>query len=455
MRRLSWIVLLVIVAAGAYFFLRGDAGSQDSAELADQYQTALVERGPLEVTVRVTGNVEARADAALSFDTSGVVEAVLVEAGEMVQAGQVLARLDGETQRIAVEQAELAVQIANLNLASLEDGPDERDVEVAQAAVNSAWAAFVELRDGSVTQEQVAAAELRYEQAMAANDAAEQASRDALRTEASLAQVGQASFNAEIARLQMEQLREGPSREVLNSAQAQVAQAQARLRQVQAGPRQADFDRAAITVRQAESQLERAQQAFEDTVLRAPFDGWVHRVNIQVGGIVAPGGLAAVELYDLSELNVMVEVDEIDVVSVQPGQPVELAFDALGSRVFRGEVTRIAEVATRSGGVISYDVTLRLVDEDPAIKMGMTAAATILVQQLDDVVLVPNLFVRLDRSANLAYVDVLDDDGQISERQVVLGAQNDTYSEVIDGLQAGETVVIDLGAGAFSFFGDN
>ncbi|MBN2470008.1 MAG: efflux RND transporter periplasmic adaptor subunit [Anaerolineae bacterium] len=455
MRKLVWIVLLAVVAGGAYLLIQNNASPQETAGDSAQLQTGLVERGDLTVTVRVTGNVQANSALSLGFNISGVVDDVLVEAGQYVEAGQILARLDGEAQRIGVEQAQLAVQIAELNLASLEDGPNDREVRVAQANVNSAWASFVDLRDGSITEEQIAAAELRYEQALAAWDAAEQASRDALRSDASLAQVGQASFNAEIARLQLEQIREGPPQASLNAAQAQVAQAQARLRQIQAGPRQADLDRAAISLRQAMVNLDRAQESFEDTVLRAPSPGWVHRVNIQAGGVVTPGGLPAVEIYDLSELKVIVRVDEIDVVRIQPGQPVELTFDALGDETFSGEVTRIADAASLSGGVISYDVTIRMSDASPVIKAGMTASATILIQQLEDILLVPNIFVALDRSANQAFVNVRDADGQIREQQIVLGAQNDTYSEVVEGLQEGDVVVIDLSGGMFSFFEDN
>lgn len=456
MRRLGWIILLAVVVGGGYLLLRNDPGQDQAAETDQQLQTALVEQGLLEVTVRVTGDVAPTRDANLNFDSSGVVEAVLVEAGQTVISGQVLARLDGVAQRIAVDQAQLAVQIAELNLAGLEDGPDDRDLDIARANVNSAFAAFVELRDNSISQEQIRAAELQYEQAQAAYAAAEQASADALRSDLSLAQAGQASFSAEIARLQLEQLREGPPQESLNQAQAQVAQAQAVLRQVEAGPLPTELDRAAVSVRQAQLGLERAQQAYNDTVLEAPFTGIIHRVNIQVGGIATSGGrLPAIQLVDASELTVTVQVDEVDIALIAVGQPVELTFDALGDAVFAGAVKRIADVATQSGGVNSYPVEIALNESDGEILVGMTAAATIIVERLESVLLVPNIFVSLDRNTNRAFVDVQDADGQIAQREIVLGAQNDTYSEVVEGLQSGETVVIDLSGGGFSFFGDN
>ncbi|GAB4570162.1 MAG: hypothetical protein Kow0077_03760 [Anaerolineae bacterium] len=452
MRRLWWVILVVLVAGAAFLLVRPRLTGEQAPE-DQQLQTVVVERGDLVVSVRVTGEVLAGRSAQLGFDTAGIVAEVLVEEGQFVRAGDILARLDNEPQRIALEQAELARQIADLNLASLERGPDQRELNIARANVNSAWAAYVDLRDNSVTQEQIRAAELRYEQALAAWDAAEQASRDARRTEVSLAQVGQASFNAEIARLQLEQLRQGPSQAVLNASQAQVAQAQARLRQVEAGPTQAELDRAAISLRQAELGVQRAQEALEATFLKAPFDGIVHRVNVQAGGIVAPGGLPAFEIVDVADKYVRVQVDEIDVVQVTPGQRVELTFDALERRRFEGTVERVADVATQSGGVTAFDVDIRLAEDAPEILIGMTAAATIIVQELQSVIMVPNVFVRLGQEPGTAFVDVVDESGNLVEREIVLGAQNDSMSEVIEGLQVGEQVAIDLSAGGFSFFG--
>ncbi len=451
MRRGLVILVLMVVVAGAAYLLSTRTAPADSGSGA-QLQTATVRRDELVVTVRVTGNVEPARTVRLTFDASGPVEAVFVTEGQRVEAGQALAQLDDELQRIAVEQAALGVQIAELNLASLETGPDETDLTIARANVNSAWAAYVELRDNSVTDEQVRAAELRYEQALAAWDAAEQASRDALRSEASLAQVGQASFSAEIARLQLEQVREGPPRETLNSAQARVAQAQAVLQQVEAGPLPSELERAAISVRQATLALQRAQEAHEDTVLRAPFAGVVSAVNIQAGGIAVAGGFPAVEIADLSELVVTVLVDEIEIVEIRSGQEVELTFDALPGRTYTGSVARIAETPVQSGGVVSYAVEIVMAEAAPEVRAGMTTAVTIVLERLEDVLVVPNLYVRLDRSGGRAYVNVLDASGQVIEREVVLGAQNESLSEVREGLLEGDTVAIDLTAGGLSSF---
>jgi len=455
MRRVLRIVLVVAVVAGGYLIYQNSRAGAEEDTAAANLQTATITRDNVILAVQATGTVEAARASELGFETGGIVADVLVEEGQFVLEGQVLARLDDTAQRIAMEQAEWGVRIAELSLQQLEAPPDPRDISAAQAAVNSAWAAYVDLRDNSVSEEEIRAAELQYEQALAAWDAAEQASRDARRSEASLAQVGAASFAAEIARLRLEQLRQGVPQEALNAALARVAQAEAQLRLVEAGPVQAQLDRAAVAVRQAELRLKRAQQAYEDTILRAPFSGIVQQVAIQAGGLVVPGGLPAMALYDLSRLLIRVTVDEIDVVQIQAGQEVELTFDALPGEVFTGVVERVAATATQRGGVIGYDVTLALPDAPEQVQVGMTAAATIILDEVRDVLVVPNLYVGLDRTTGQAYVTVVKADGSLEERAVVLGVQNDTVSEVVSGLQEGDVVAVHLAGGLLSLLEDN
>jgi multidrug efflux pump subunit AcrA (membrane-fusion protein) len=395
------------------------------------------------VTVRGTGQVEPEQRVSLNFGTPGIVEAVLVEVGQMVEAGQVRARRESAAPRIAVQQAELGVQIAELSLERLQAPPRASAIQAAEAAVNSAWAAYVALRD-SIDPEALRVAELQYEQALAAKTAAEDAYRDSNGAESANAQLGAASFAAEIARVQMEQLRAGPSQATLNAALAQVGQAQAQLELLQAGPSQIQLDQAAASVEQARLRLERAQAAEQDTIL-------ISHVTLREGGLAAPGVLDAVELGNLTPLHVSVEVDEVDIGSVAASQPVEITFDALPHMTLDGVVRRVADVAVQSAGVVSYNVRIDLAATDQPVRVGMTAAASIVVADVRDVLVVPNAYIRLDRQTNQAFVNVLDADGSLSERQVELGVQSETMSEIRSGLVEGDVVAADLNTGGLSF----
>src|SRR5690606_35612070 len=141
------------------------------------------------------------------------------------------------------------------------------------------------------------------------------------------AQVGAASFNMEIARLQLEGLQNG-NQGALNVAYARVLQAQRELERVQAGPTQAEIDRADLAIQQAQVTADEAQKSLEQLTLTPPFDGVVTPVNAEVGVFSAPG-TPVIELTDLSSLYVEAQVDEIDVRQVREGMPAQVVFDAL------------------------------------------------------------------------------------------------------------------------------
>lgn len=451
MRRVFIIGVVLVVAVGGYFFFQNSRTDQSAADTDSNLQSMAVTTGDVTVTVRATGRVDPNQHASLGFSGAGVVEEILIEEGQSVPEGEILARLDGELQRIGVEQAEWGVEIAELSLTKLEQPPSERDIAAAQAAINGAWVAFIELRDNAVKPEEVRAAELQYQQALEQMDFAEKIAAEAGRDDVSTAQVGQAGFMAELSRIQLDQLREGPRQEALNAAQGQVAQAQGQLRILEAGAPELQLEQGALAIAQANLSLERAQEMFADTLLVAPFEGVVNRIYIQEGGLFAPG-MAALDLVDLSRLLVIIEVDEVDIAQVEPGQTAIVDFDALNDQVFTGKVSRVADVSNQTAGVVVFEVEIDLDETAAMIRPGMTAAATIIVEEVVDVLVVPNFYIRLDRSTDEAFVNVLLDDGSLEERLIELGVQGESESEVLAGLAAGDVIAIDLSSSGFSFF---
>ncbi len=110
-------------------------------------------------------------------------------------------------------------------------------------------------------------------------------------------------------------------------------------------------------------------------------------------------------------------------------------------------------LGTDDGGIVSYDVQVSLDDVDPRIRDGMTAEAAVIVDQRQNVLVVPNQFIRLDRDQNRAYVNLVDAEGQLKEIEITLGLQGQDSSEVVSGLNPGDVIAIDLSADRFSFFG--
>lgn len=421
-------------------------------------QEYTVVRGDVDVTVSAVGRVEPSEVIRAAFTGAGRVIDVPVQVGDVVQPGDVLARLDDTLQAIAVSQRQIALELAQLQYERLLAGPDATQLAIAQANVDAARGA-VQAAAGAVSSEQIRAAELQYQSAQQALRDAEQARATAPGGQPEQyyqlldARVGQASFNQEIARLQLEALRSGGSAAQIGVAQARLNQAEAELARLLAGPTQAEIERAEAQIEQARLELEAAQTALDRTRLTAPIAGVVTRVNVDVGALVAPG-VPVVEIADLDPLRLSVQVDEIDVRALTVGMPVQLRFDALPDVRAAGTVEQIALLAENVGGIVNYEVRIRLEETDPRILVGLTADASFVIERVTNALVVPNAFIRIDRRAGTAFVNRIDRSGQLVEIPVTLGLQGRDVSEVVAGLAEGDVIAVDLTADQLGIFGN-
>ncbi|MDX1617063.1 MAG: hypothetical protein R3300_22350, partial [Candidatus Promineifilaceae bacterium] len=110
---------------------------------------------------------------------------------------------------------------------------------------------------------------------------------------------------------------------------------------------------------------------------------------------------------------------------------------------------------TSGVGIVTYEVTINIASTDADLRPGMTANAAIVVDENEDVLVVPNWAIRLDRETGQAYVNRLNGAGEIEEVAVETGVRNEQVSEVLGGLEAGDVVVVtNERAGLSGFFGD-
>jgi HlyD family secretion protein len=151
-------------------------------------------------------------------------------------------------------------------------------------------------------------------------------------------------------------------------------------------------------------------------------------------------GTRAFRLDDLSSLFVDVEVSEVDINSVAVGQPVALTFDAILGREYHGLVVEVGQTGAAVQGVVSFRVTVELTDADARVKPGMTAAVNITVEELENVLLVPNRAVRLSEGQRVVYLLV---NGQPVKKAIRLSSSSDTMSVLADGdVNEGDTVIL-------------
>jgi HlyD family secretion protein len=453
-RSLIVFMLMALAAPFAIFSMEFRQTETRAASRNIQYHT--VRTGQLDVAILATGSVESVTVAQLNFQRPGRIAEIIVQPGDYVLAGDPLMRLESTTEALTLAAAQLDHALALLRKQQVVD-PDNSDrVRVAEANLQSAWGAYIGLQN-AVAPGDIQAAELRYQQALDAHARAVEARTTAQGgqpDEAYLlldAQVGQASFQMEIVRLQLDSLRQGNSGQ-LGAAYARVIVAQRELDQAMAGPTTTDVERADIDIRRAELGVSNAQAELDRMTLVAPFDGIVSAVNREVGAL-STGVLPPLELTDVAHLQVDVQVDEVDIRQAREGMLTRLRFDALPGLELTARLEQIGLVGTNDNGVISYPVRLLLDQSDPRVRVGMTADASIIVENRSDVLTVPNQYIRLDRDTDQAFVNRVASDGTFTEVEIQLGLQGADSSEVVSGLQAGDLIGIDLSSDRIDFGG--
>lgn len=326
---------------------------------------------------------------------------------------------DAANATVAADQ--VALQQAQLKLAQLQEPPKAEDLAAARAAVASA-------------QSQLDSARVRLAQLQAAP-----ASDDVIQAEAAVIQAQQAL-----------DLKKRPysDAEIAQQRDA-VAQAKAQLDLKRAPYTPADLDAAKAAVAQARAQLALAQYNLDSATLRAPFDGIVSAVNANVGEMVSASSAGPiVALVDPNNLRLDVSVDETDVAHVEVGYDATVTFDALPGRAFTGKVVAIAPSASVQQGVATYQVTISLKDA-VGVKPGMTGNANIVYAHHENVLTVPNRAVRTEGDRRV--VTVLEG-GKLIAHSVAVGVSDERSTEILNGLKAGDQVVIPMTASVLPGF---
>lgn len=444
MKRLVPIIIIVALLIGGYFALRFFR-QQRSNNQASQYQTVVAARGSLTATVGATGSVRPNQSAILTWGTSGIIGRVDTQEGSIVQADQELAMLEDSslTQNVILAQADLINaqkaldDLRNSTVAQTQALQAVYQAQLAVIASERALDVFDAKKykdDLDKTRNDVVDKEDDLEQAREDFEPYENWDEDnetRKRYEQALDDA-QNAYDEAIRKRDELILQKSQAEASLEAARAQLADAEREYERLQNGPNPDD-------VAVLEARIAAAQATLDLARLDAPFEGTITSIETQVGDKVAPGSVAF-RLDDLSRLLVDVRVSEVDINRVLEGQPVELTFDAILGKTYNGVVDEVSLVGEVVQGVIEFPVTVVLSDPDEDVKPGMTAAVNIVVDQFDNILMVPNRAVRIVDGQRVVYL--LQDDNLVTAR-VTLGASSDSMSEVVDGdVQAGDVIVL-------------
>lgn len=452
------IVILIILTTVVGLTVAGYQYTNPATEplsLAEDpnIELALVERETLVDTVSASGRIEPRAEVEMKFEIGGVVEEVLLERGQYVTAGTVLARLNTDDLELEVRRADIDLDQQEAELGKLFEPELVEKIASAQAKMESARLKLVELLEGpdqdeitkaeaelSLKQIALKKAQWDYDQVAYRGDIGAMPQADKLQETTLEYEKALADYNIAV---------QEPTAAEIAEARSAMADAEATLAELLQGPsaaeiasRQASVDKARLTLEEQKSNLEQA-------VLLAPTDGVILEVSIEPGErVLNEADNAAMIIADTSAYLLKVEVDEIDIGRIARGQETNIVLDAFIDAEFEGQVADVAPrpVAQESNNIVTYEVIITLITTsgDPGLLPGMTATAAIETERLEEVMVVPNRAIQIDRQSERAmvYVEKLDEEGNAVRVEIELGLRNDAVTQVAAGLDEGDQVII-------------
>ena len=213
---------------------------------------------------------------------------------------------------------------------------------------------------------------------------------------------------------------------------------------------------AADSLLNAQLSMSDTQKQMENYTITSPISGTVIQKNVKAGDTVGTDTTASETLctiYDLSYLEMTLNVDELEILSIKEGQTVTITADAISDRTFTGVVTSVSAAGTTTGGTTTYPVTIRI-DDTGDLLPGMNATAEIEVSSASNALAVPNgsvvrgnyvLVTKDSPSAANAVQDMTAPDGYVYVK-ITTGTSDNDYIEVTDGLQEGDTIAYDADA---------
>jgi len=386
-----WSGAALLLALGAFAFssMGGARAEFDASRLAT------VEQGTMLKSVVATGKVEPVSKVEIKSKANGIIEALQVDVGALVQPGDVLGELDKQQllARMREEQANLEAAEASLKAAEAQllkneieaEGPE---VEFARRASERAQNLF----------EQQLVAQSTLDDAKSAYEVAVNRQRSA--------------------------------RGQLVVSRARVTEARAKVAQ----------QRAAVA---------RVEEDLRNATLRAPIRGMVLSRDVEIGSPVSSilnlgaSATLVMVLGDIDHVFVRGKVDEADIGRVRLGQPARISVETFKDRKFEGKVTEISPIGVEKDNVTTFAVEVSIDNPGNELKANMTANAEIVLEEHPNSLIVPEAAITYDAQRN-AFVEVPAPGEKTGRRKVPvkLGVGNGTRTQVLEGLKAGDKVIL-------------
>lgn len=201
---------------------------------------------------------------------------------------------------------------------------------------------------------------------------------------------------------------------------------------------------------------------YRDGALLSPMDGVVSSVEFDEESTsgttaysttaTATDGTAVLTLYPDVSMSIAIGIDETDILALEEGQEAEITVSSVGEDLYPGIVTDISKVADTSTGVTQYAAEVTL-DKAPGMLAGMTADVDVKIEGAENALIIPVDALHQTRAGSFVYTSFDEETQQYGGRvDVVAGMQNDNYAEILSGLQEGDTVYYTQQENIFAYF---
>jgi RND family efflux transporter MFP subunit len=360
------------------------AGAKPASAPARKVQLMQAKLDTINRSVEVNGTLAAQDQVAVAFKVAGRIDRLPVDLGDLVKQGQLLAGLDKTDLQLAVEQADAALQQARARLGLGGTDGDLRVVIEQTPLVMQAKAALEEARLN--------------------RDRAKQMLDEKL--------IAKADYDTASANFQIAEGRYQDSIEEIRNRQATLAQRR--------------------------SELELARQRLADAELRAPIAGAVLMREGSVGQYVAPG-TSVVTIVRMSPLRLQLPVPERAAAGVRIGQNISLTVENDSNR-YTGTVARLSPAIDPTNRTLLVEASIP--NESGRLKPGSFVQASLITQSGDEAIFVPASSLVVFAGIEKVF---LVEDGKSVERLVRTGRRDDGRVEIVEGLKAGERVVVKPG----------
>jgi HlyD family secretion protein len=412
------LVVAGIVAAAAVtvFALRGSlfpASSQPAAGEAAGYTVVKVSRGDITATVPGSGQFEPNTMAVVRPDSNmptRKVVRILVVAGQLVKAGQALAQIDSSGLDLDLSAAQAYYDAQKVKLDNVMARPADLDLAQAEAALTQAR---LNLEGQQQNYDSVKAL---ADKGLASRSQLDEAAR----------QLAIAKANAAAATLAHQNVKAQSQQDAVRAQQAALAQ--------------------------ADNDLRKAKLVWGSRIIRAPVDGVVAEINVNVGDMVGPSGIqgsatgdkfgpstAIMTVVDADPMVLQAQVNETDMGQVRIGAKASVTPTAYPDLHLAGKVTQIDLHATVQSNVSVFNVSIEVPNPEGKLLWGMNADADIAVLSLEGVLSLPSTAVR---SVNgNSQVSILDQ-GKVVAWDVQSGASDGSRTQILAGLDEGQEVLV-------------